>query len=534
MFKNWLFLLLLLRSFSTNAQTLSPLPGEMIVQLKPKYSFQSLLQHKANLALAIKTYRQISADQNIYLVYFDPTQKANGDLFEAFQTYSQVLMARPNYPIQTRATPSDPNYDRQWNLDLIQAPEAWDITTGGTTLEKDTIVVAIMDTGFNIDHEDMKENIWHNSEELPGNGKDDDNNGYTDDYRGWNFANNSPNHASSSHGHRAASIIGASGNNGKGIAGVSWQVKLLPITISNEAHAIEAFDYLIALRKKYNETQGTAGAFIVVNSNSWGLPNRFCQTDDFWKSLHDRLGAVGILTAGATSNNNINVDEEGDVPSTCTSDFLITVLNSTQADKKHTQTGYSKVSIDLAAPGENSAALGLNSDYQSFSGTSAAAPHVAGAIALLYSLPCAGLAEDALSRPAETALQIRQAILDGVDPIAGLEDFTVTGGRLNVLKAMEGLQANCGNEPAPFAIQKIYPNPTWNWLNIEFSVPDFEKAYPLAIYNMLGQLIFSDQVKAARFGEIRYALDVTQFSPGAYVIVFGEEGNTINRKVVIH
>lgn len=506
-----------------------PIKGQLLVQLQPKVEMKQLLQQKWNIPRPAK-YRLLSPSQQIYLLDYQ-SKTLPIKLWEAMPEVQQL---KPNYAVETRALPNDPNYDDQWNLELVQAPAAWDITTGGTTAKGDEIVVAILDTGFKIDHPDLEGNIWQNAGEVAGNGMDDDNNGYIDDVNGWDFSKESPNHSSSSHGHRVTGILGAKGDNGIGISGVSWDVKILPMTIGTEAHAIEAFEYLIAQRQAYNESNGQRGAFIVANNNSWGLSNRFCETDDFWKDLHDRLGAVGILTVGATSNSNINVDQQGDIPSTCDSDYLITVLNSNQSDQKHSQTGFSSTSIDLAAPGENSASLGLQSNFQRFSGTSASAPHVAGTIALLYSLPCAGLAEDALKRPAETALLIRKSILEGVDPIAGLDQFTVTGGRLNIVKALEGLQGQCGNASAPFGLTKLFPNPAGDFFTLEFTVPDFDQTYPLQVFNMLGQLVYHTDISAPRFGPIRHTVPTEKLSPGAYIVVFGEEEVSIERKVIVY
>ncbi len=506
-----------------------PMQGQLLVQLKPKLQLGRLLQTKSSLSKPDK-YRLLSAAQHIYLLEYSSKSLP----LAQWKSLPEVQFVGPNFAVETRALPNDPNYEDQWNLELVQAPAAWDITTGGTTTQGDEIVVAILDTGFKIDHPDLEGNIWKNEAEVAGNGIDDDNNGYIDDVNGWDFSKESPNHSSSSHGHRVTGILGAKGDNGIGISGVSWEVKVLPMTIGTEAHAIEAFEYLIAQRQAYNASKGQSGAFIVANNNSWGLSNRFCETDQIWKDLHDRLGAVGILTVGATSNSNINVDQQGDIPSTCDSEYLITVLNSNQSDQKHGQTGFSNVSIDLAAPGENSASLGLQSNFQRFSGTSASAPHVAGTIALLYSLPCAGLAADALERPAETALLIRRSILEGVDPIAGLDQFTVTGGRLNMVKALEGLQEQCGNASAPFSVSKLFPNPAGDFFTLEFTVPDFDRTYPLQVFNMLGQLVYHTDVNAARFGPITHTVPTERFGPGAYIVVFGEGEESIETKVIVY
>ena len=511
-----------------------PVAGEFLIKLRAGTDFHALLKTSHTLGPEIADYRLLSAAEGVYWIKLRGKHTTTSLLRQRLRAEPSVLLARENQWLDTRSIPNDPHYGEQWNLDLIQLPAVWDITTGGTTADGDVIVAAIVDTGFNIEHEDLEENVWQHPFEIPDNGEDDDNNGYIDDVNGWNFANNSAKHARSSHGHRVTAILGARGDNGTGIAGVNWQVRLLPLTISNEAHAIEAFEYLIAMRKRYNETQGSEGAFIVVNNNSWGFAQRFCEEDMIWRNLHDRMGQVGILTAGATTNDDTNVDLSGDIPSTCDSDYLITMLNSNAADQKHSRTGYSSTSIDLAAPGENSASLGLQSDFQRFTGTSAAAPHVAGTIALLYSLPCPGLAKDALRQPAETALRIKKAILDGVDPIASMEQYTVTGGRLNALRATEALQASCGNQPADFGITRLFPNPADASVTLVFTAPDFERSYPLEVYNMLGQLMHRDQVSPARFGTIQYSFAVDRWAPGTYVIVFGEGTTRLTRKVVVY
>ena len=152
----------------------------------------------------------------------------------------------------------------------------------------------------------------------------------------------------------------------------------------------------------------------------------------------------------------------------------------------------------------------------------------------MYSLNCSGLAQDALERPAETALLIRKAILDGVDPIAGLDQFTVTGGRLNMVKALEGLQDQCGNATAPFGLSKLFPNPAGDFFIIEFSVPDFDRTYPLQLFNMLGQQVYHTDVTAPRFGPVRHTVPTEKLSPGAYIVVFGDQENSIERKVIVY
>src|SRR5688500_2800577 len=143
-----------------------------------------------------------------------------------------VIQVRKDQRIQWRDTePNDPTYINQADMKLIGMPKAWDITTGGVTADGDTIVVALIDTGFEPDHSDLKDNIWKNKDEIPNDNIDNDNNGYTDDYIGINLQTGTDDHVPlNNHGTAVAGVVGARGNNGVGIAGVNWKVKLMLIS----------------------------------------------------------------------------------------------------------------------------------------------------------------------------------------------------------------------------------------------------------------------------------------------------------------
>ena len=201
-------------------------------------------------------------------------------------------------------------------------PDAWDnYTTGGTSALGDEIVIAIIDDGFDLDHEDL--NFWQNDNEIP-NGVDDDNNGYIDDFEGWNAYNQTGNIPADDHGTHVSGIAAALGNNGKGISGVNWNTQVMPIAGSsdNEAIVIEAYSYVLEMCARYNETNGQEGAFVVVTNASFGVNQG--DPDDFpiWCGLYDELGSEGILNCAATANHNWNIDQVGDVPTACTSNFL--------------------------------------------------------------------------------------------------------------------------------------------------------------------------------------------------------------------
>ena len=297
----------------------------------------------------------------------------------------------------------------------------------------------------------MIANLWKNHAEIPDNGIDDDNNGYVDDYHGWDTGSNSDNVGDGGgHGTPVAGIVGAKGNNGVGVAGVNWDVKVMIVQGGTgvESEVLQAYSYALVARQRYNETNGTEGAFVVSTNASWGVD--FGQPEDapLWCSFYDTLGVHGILNCGATINGNQNIDEVGDLPTACPSDYMIAVTNMNWNDIKVQGAGYGLETIDLGAFGANTWTTSVSS-YGSFGGTSGATPHVTGTIALMYSAPCPLLSGLAKSDPEAAAALVREYILDTVDPNESLEGITTTGGRLNVANAMNELMANCGPCPPP-------------------------------------------------------------------------------------
>lgn len=336
-------------------------------------------------------------------------------------------------------TPNDTYYNQQWAPAKIGLPNAWDeFTTGGTTSNGDEIVVAVIDGGFDLNHEDLS--FWKNIHEIPNNGIDDDNNGYIDDYDGWNAYNHNGIITSASHGTHVVGIIGAIGNNNKGVSGVNWNVKILPVCGSsgNEATVVEAYSYVLEMRAKYNETNGQRGAFIVATNSSFGVdmgnPNNY----PIWCSMYDALGNVGILNCAATANANWNIDQVGDVPSACSSNFLISVTNTTSADVKYTNAGYGVNTIDIGSPGTDIYSTLPNNTYGNNTGTSMATPQVAGVIALMYATMPQSMIQAYKSNPATFSLSVKQHLLDGADRIPALNGL-VASGRLNAYAAVKAV-----------------------------------------------------------------------------------------------
>jgi len=353
-----------------------------------------------------------------------------------------------NRPIEWRRIPDDPQFDKQWHLYDPQSmidldmPLLWDVDTGGVTAAADTIVVCVIDGGFDYLHEDLLPNHWVNRGETPDNGIDDDGNGYVDDYLGWNVATLSDSiRISTSHGTRVAGLIGARGNNGKGIAGMNWRVKIMYVAgISDIASVLRAHRYPYRMRKIYNETGGEAGAFVVVINASWGIPNLFPEDVPIWCMLYDSLGSVGILTVAAAPNRQEDVDIVGDMPALCSSDFLLVVTNLDRQEHLRSA-GYSGRSVDLAAVGSDVWTTAPGNSYGAFGGTSAATALVSGAAAFLYAWPmCNYLAALSRTDPAMAVLALKDALMDGTKSLAQLKGKCVSGGRLDLKGAIAQLQ----------------------------------------------------------------------------------------------
>jgi len=415
---------------------------------------------------------------HIWKLEFDFASINENLLLRSLQNDPRTKYVQFNHLIEERVIPNDPGFIEQWqymqslgangeNHDL-DAELAWDITTGGLTVLGDTIVACVIDDGLDGDHEDFGDNIWFNHEEIPDNEIDDDGNGYVDDFYGWDiFNNNGDVYQDGSHGTPVTGIIGAQGDNDIGVAGVNWNIKLMVVRGGgNEANALAAYSYPYYFRKLYNDTDGARGAFVVVTNASWGTDNADPASAPLWCNFYDALGEEGIISCGATANNGVNIDVVGDLPTGCSSDYLIAVTNMNQNDEKEPNAGYGIESIDLGAFGAGTWTTNGNNGYSSFGGTSGATPHVAGTIALLYAAPCSSFASLALQDPGLSAILAKQYVLDGVEPNESLEGITTTGGRLNINNAVLGVMANCSG--CPLATNVEFNNANLNGFDLSW------------------------------------------------------------------
>lgn len=434
--------------------------GQLLVEFKHNADIRSFIQKYSTIETK-PTYLKISEklipNMNYYILEFDK-DVSELDFLEYIDNDKDLKLVQINHKLSLRSTiPNDPQFPTQWQfvntgqgggtigMDL-DADQAWDLATGGLTAANDTIVVAVIDDGANINHPDLQQNIWTNWREIPNNNLDDDNNGYIDDYLGWNTNTLDDNvnlNGAGPHGTAVAGIIGAVGNNNLGVSGVNWKVKLMLIRNNfntTEANVLASYGYALTQRKKYNETNGREGSFVVVTNASWGVDNAFPAQAPIWCSFYDSLGKYGILNVASTTNNNINVDIQGDLPTTCPSDYLIGVTNLNRFGTRNG--GFGQQNIDLGAFGDGVFTLNFNS-YASFGGTSAATPHVSGTVALAYAFACGEFMSLSRLYPNQAALWMKDAIINGVRPNSILNGSTFSGGQLNMYNTLVEIQNAC-------------------------------------------------------------------------------------------
>ncbi len=507
--------------------SVSPSAIEFIIQLNNEVDIDKFLSqfNNSKQGITFEKKRTIISRENLHLISTkaDQASEVTLDLLKGNRFIKKAFL---NQSVENRVLePNDPSFFSQWSMPMIELPNLWEITTGGMTIQGDEIVIAVVEKdGADLTHSDLIHNLWINKGEIPNDNIDNDNNGYVDDIHGFNMKNQTGIYSGANHGTSVLGVLGAKGNNEKFIAGVNWDVKIMLLEAKGFDEISESYEYIYQQRKLYRETNGEKGAFVVVVNSSFGTAG-WCDELTDWNDRYSDLGKEGVLSVGSAPNDPFNVDIRGDLPASCGSEHLITV-SMTDSNDEYFRSGTGIESIDLSAPGKDVPVLFSGERLGEDLGTSISAPHVSGVIALLYSLPCDNLISNLKAQPENTALLMKDFILNGTDPIPSLLGKSKTGGRLNARHSMDLINDWCFNGFGEFAIQKIYPNPTFDDLTIEFSVPDLE-SFTVQIFNSIGQLVFQKQERLRANNDGKIILDVKHLSAGTYFLRFKNKSQNL-------
>jgi subtilisin family serine protease len=409
-----IFLTGLMPAFFVNSQT-NPnfIPGQVLVKFKNSNS--------------------------VYKIKFSTEEKLN-KILDKYNNHPLVEYAEPNYIYQTSLIPPDVMYGEQETyLEKINAPQAWNISAGSKK-----IIIAIIDSGIDLDHPDLKNNLWTNFAEIPDNGIDDDENGYTDDVQGWDFVENSNNPepelnqeysiTAINHGTVVAGIAAAEGGNAEGGVGIAWRASIMPLRVLDNKgfgttdQVAEAINYAVKMGAKIINLS------FVGSGESHTLANAI-------RNAYEKNVLV-VAAAGNEISQGINLDETPAFPVSHDGpngeNWVIGVASIDKNDKLASFSNYGSKNIDISTPGvslfsttfHNPNFSDFTSEYQTgWTGTSVSAPQVSGAAALIMAV-----------KPNLTLRQIKELLINNTTPIANKQNAgfekLVGSGRLNIYNSL--------------------------------------------------------------------------------------------------
>jgi hypothetical protein len=525
--KTFLMLLICLLPFGLLAQQ-----AEFIITVEKKLTKSDIQAFELR---GFKVTKKIFDQPIMYLIR--ATSRNSNLPYKKIANLPNVLQISENREADFRTTePNDARYEDQWHLVNIKADEAWDLATSGVTPHGDTIVLAIFDQGIEIDHPDLRDNIWKNRGEIPNDNIDNDANGYIDDFIGLNLHSGKDDHFPKSHGTEVVGVMGARGDNEIGISGVSWNSKILPISKSQgsifDADMIESLNYIIQQRRLYNETNGAQGAFVVAINISIGFLRATASDHPGLCAAFEELGRHGILGVTATANEDFDVDTEGDVPAVCPSEYQISVTGSDRSNELMRNVAFGKQHIDVAAPGDEILTTALGRNYGERSGTSLATPQVAGAVALMYMAASDELMQLIRVNPSSGALAIREILLSTAEENNTLINKVASGGRLDLGTAVRAAH-KFSNDPAPETLDLfIQPTLVEQTLDFQLDLPT-QSPVEISIFDLQGRLIYHFTARQPLLqGLNEYQINMTPLFSGIYFMTATQDGQRVMKRFV--
>lgn len=395
----------------------------------------SALQRRSARSLVLAKITDLNADEidDAYrhlsqgrMANFKLTSILAKKALEKLNNHPAVLYAEPDYMVKANVMPNDSRFDELWAMHNtgqtggtddadIDAPEAWEISTGSSD-----VVVGVIDTGVDHSHPDLADNAWVNPGEIAGDGIDNDGNGYIDDVHGINAITDVGDPMDDNgHGTHVSGTIGGAGNNAMGVAGVNHDVSIVGCKFLDAAgsgstsDALECMDYMVALKN--------SGVNVRVLNNSWGGGGSS-------QAMIDAINAseaADILFVAAAGNDAVDNDTNPHYPSSYEHDSVLSVASTTHTDSMSGFSQWGLTSVDMGAPGSAILSTVPGGGYSSFSGTSMATPHVAGAAALVLSV-----------NPDLSVVELKELLLSSGDENTDLNGKTVSGKRLNIHSAL--------------------------------------------------------------------------------------------------
>ena len=417
---------------NSTTQKVTASSDSIIVKYKKNASPEMRKQARSLVKAKISDLNSDEVDDNFTSLFsgrlakFKISGMSAKEAIERLKSHQAIEYVEPDYRVSIAATPNDPRFEDLWGLNNegqtggtadadIDAPEAWSISTGSRD-----VVVGVIDTGVDYSHPDLAANVWVNSGEIAGDGIDNDGNGYVDDVHGINAITDAGDPMDDEgHGTHVSGTIGASGNNGVGIVGVNHDVSIAGCKFlaadgtGSTSGAIKCIDYMVGLKN--------SGVNLRVLNNSWG-------GGGYSQALADAITAseeADILFVAAAGNDAVDNDVNPHYPSNYENDNVLSIASTDSRDNMSGFSQWGLTSVDMGAPGSAILSTIPGGGYASYSGTSMATPHVAGAAALVLSV-----------NPDLTTLELKELLMSSGDANAALNGKTVAGTRLNINQAL--------------------------------------------------------------------------------------------------